>query len=198
MSVTLISRSTRVRAAFLIVAGAFLAACSSTDSVPDLTATGTGGAATDTAATGGNPAFDFSRDGYCPPLQLRAGTGSTVVYERGQEGKRDHVRYQASITQKARECRISGNTLTMDIGISGRVVAGPKGSAGTVRLPVRVVIAKQVGGTKALYSNLFTVPVTLSAPQLNANYREVFRGVSVEVGPNDRNLIVYIGFDEGK
>ena len=190
MSVTLLLRKPVFRAACLIAAAAFLAACSGSDSAPDLTATGTG--------TAGKPEFDFSKDGYCPPLQLRAGTGSLVVYERGQEGKRDHVRYQASITQKARECRITGNTLSMDIGVSGRVVAGPKGRAGSVQLPIRIVIAKQVGGTSALYSNLFTIPVTLSPPQLNANYREVFKNVTVEVGPDDRNLIVYVGFDEGK
>ncbi len=142
-------------------------------------------------------AQDFiKRDNYCPPVQIRAGTSTLEVHERGHEGDQNHVRYLASISQTARECSISGETLTMKIGFAGRVVAGPKGSAGNITLPVRVAVAKQFGGTGPLFSQLYNIPITLSAPSFSADYNKVEQ-VSVQMGPNDRNLIIYVGFDEG-
>lgn len=143
-------------------------------------------------------AADFvKRSDYCPPIEIRAGTASMTVYERGHENESAHVRYLASITQTARECTLVGETLTIKVGIAGRVVAGPKGSAANVTLPLRIAVAKQFGGTGPLYSQLFQIPVVLAAPTFGANYNQVFDQVTVQLGPNDRNLIVYVGFDEG-
>ena len=48
---------------------------------------------------------DFvKKNDYCPPIQIRAGTSSMTVYERGHENETQYVRYLASITQTAREC----------------------------------------------------------------------------------------------
>lgn len=141
---------------------------------------------------------DFiKKNDYCPPIQIRAGTASMTVYERGHENETQYVRYLASITQTARECTMSGDTLTMKIGIAGRVVAGPKGAAGSITLPVRVAVAKQFGGTAPLYSELSKIPVSLTPPSFGANYNQVFEQVTVTAGPQDRNLIIYVGFDEG-
>lgn len=143
-------------------------------------------------------ADDFvKKSDYCPPIQIRAGTATLEVYERGHENEQQYVRYLASISQTARECTMVGDTLTIKVGIAGRVVAGPKGSAGNITLPVRVAVAKQFGGTGPLYSQLFKIPVTLAAPTFNANYHQVFDQVTVNAPPQDRNLIIYIGFDDG-
>jgi len=141
---------------------------------------------------------DFiKRDNYCPPIQVRSGTSTIEVYERGHEKEQAYVRYLASISQTARECSVSGDTLTIKVGVAGRVVAGPKGSAGNITLPVRIAVAKQLGGTGPLYSELFKIPVTLSAPSFGANYNQVFDQVVVQAPPSDRNLIIFVGFDEG-
>jgi hypothetical protein len=150
-----------------------------------------------TAPTKEVTAADFAKkDSYCPPIQIRAGTSSMTVYERGHENETQYVRYLASITQTARECTIAGDTLTIKVGIAGRVVAGPKGSAANVTLPIRIAVAKQFGGTGPLYSQLFKIPVSLAAPSFGANYNHVEQ-VTVTAGPQDRNLIIYVGFDEG-
>ncbi len=142
------------------------------------------------------PADFVKRDSYCPPIQIRAGTATMEVHERGHEGEQQYVRYLASISQKARECSMVGETLTMKIGFAGRVVAGPKGSAGNITLPIRIAVAKQFGGTGPLFSQLYKIPVTLSPPSFGANYNHVEQ-VTVQVPPSDRNLIIYVGFDEG-
>jgi hypothetical protein len=144
-------------------------------------------------------ASDFAPDVYCPPLQLRAGTESLPIYDRGHDGEQEYVRYQAAINKTARQCAMSGDTLTLKIGIEGRVVAGPKGAAGSMSLPVRIAIVKQQGGAKGpLYSRLFKIPVTVSGPTFGADFSQVIENVSVKVGPDDHDLIVYVGFDDGK
>ena len=108
-------------------------------------------------------ASDFvKKSDYCPPIQIRAGTATMTVYERGHENETAYVRYLASISQTARECTMAGDALTIKVGIAGRVVAGPKGSAANVTLPLRVAVAKQFGGTAPLYSELFKIPVGLA------------------------------------
>ncbi|MCB1500640.1 MAG: hypothetical protein KDK07_12760 [Bauldia sp.] len=143
-------------------------------------------------------AADFTKKAdYCPPVQIRSGTGSMTIYERGHENEPNSVRYLASVTQTARQCTLVGDTLTIKVGVAGRVVAGPKGSAGNITLPLRIAVVKQLGGTGPLYSQLFKIPVSLAAPTFGANYNQVYDQVTVTVGPNDRNLIVFVGFDEG-
>lgn len=140
---------------------------------------------------------DFAKSTFCPPVEIRAGTEAMTVYERGREDERDYVRYQASIAKSARECSQSGGTLTMKIGISGRVLAGPKGGAGSITLPLRVAVVKQTQGASPVFSNLYKIPVTITPPTLSTAYNQVFDGISVPVGPQDRDLIVFVGFDEG-
>ncbi len=58
-------------------------------------------------------------------------------------------------------------------------------------------MTKQFGGTGPLYSELFKIPVGLARADFGANYNQVFDQVVVTAGPHDRNLIIYVGFDEG-
>jgi hypothetical protein len=178
----------RLAASILAVVG--LAACS---------ASGGGGLLSGGSATGKKQYSmqDFAKSSYCPPIEIRGGTEAMTIYDSGHDNEPAYVRQQASITRTARECQMAGNTLSIKVGIAGRVIAGPKGGAGTVTLPLRVAITKQVGGSGPLYSNLFKVPVTVSAPDYSADYEQVFP-VSLDIAPADRNLIIYVGFDQGK
>jgi hypothetical protein len=89
----------------------------------------------------------FLKTGYCPPLEIRPGTESVVIYERNHEDDPNFVRFQGSITQTARECHTLGSdTLTIKVGIAGRLTAGPKGGPGKFNLPLRVAVIKQHGG----------------------------------------------------
>ena len=66
-------------------------------------------------------------------------------------------------------------------------------------LPLRVAVTKQISNGKGpLYSQLFKIQVPVAPPTLAADYSQVFDQVHVKVGPDDRDLIVYVGFDEGK
>lgn len=181
-------------AAVALAAG--LAACAS-DS-------GGSGKLAEVLRTGGTdpkgPTFSpdyFTKPAYCPPIQIRAGTESLALYEKGHDGDAGYVRFQAAMGKTARECSATGGAYTIKIGVSGRVVAGPKGTPGTIIVPLRVAVARQmVPGP--LYTQLYKIPVTVDQPTLAADFSQVIDQINLQVGPADRDLIIYIGFDDGK
>ena len=139
----------------------------------------------------------FLSQGYCPPVQIRAGTEALVVHEKGQPEEPAFVRYQGSITTTARECRVLGpQTLAIKIGIKGRLTAGPKGGPGSATLPLRIAVIKQAGSV-VLFSQAINVPVTVSAPSYSAEFAQVVENVTLQLTDQDRDLIVYVGFDTG-
>lgn len=185
--------------AWIIALPAILAACASNSDGKSPLASFLSGGTSSTGATVDNPDYDpdfFLKSGYCPPVEVRSGTEALIVYERGHDQEADHIRYQGSISKTARECRAdAAGQMAIKLGIAGRAVAGPKGGEGTVTLPIRVAVVKQSGGV--LYSELFQVKVAIAPPDYGADFSQVIDQIAVQIAPSDRDLIVYVGFDEG-
>lgn len=132
----------------------------------------------------------------CPPVSIRAGASTYAVAAAGKEATGDNVRYLASITKTARDCRRTGDDITARIGIQGRVIAGPAGAPETVEVPLRVAVV--LGGvnektiaTKAYRTTVTmtedgSVPFTLVADDL------VY---PIPAGAAGDYYIFYIGFD---
>jgi hypothetical protein len=139
----------------------------------------------------------FLKTDYCPPAEIRIGTEALVIYQRGHEGDDQFVRFQGSLSRPVRECHIVGDTMNIKVGISGRLVAGPKGNAGSFTVPIRVAVVRQHDGS-VLFSGLQKAPVSLNEPTYAADYKYVFDNVTFKIGPDDRDLIIYVGYDEGK
>lgn len=158
-----------------------------------------GGAVNSTAAPGSAQAnFEAYLDqGYCPPVQIRSGTEALTIYQKGHEDDQNYVLYQGSLTKLARECHYAGSALLIKVGIAGRLTAGPLGKPGNFALPIRVAIIKQED-SNIFYSDVTKVPVTISAPTFATDFTTVVDNISFEVGPQDRDLIIYVGYDEGK
>lgn len=129
---------------------------------------------------------------YCPELRLRDGTETLRRYANGKEGDNSQVVWQASIVETARECRSDGASLTMRVGVAGRVLAGRAGGAGAqVSAPVRIVVLRFEG--PVLASELRPLSVALGASG-SAAFREVYE-VTVPAPGEDRDYLVYVGFD---
>ena len=154
-----------------------------------------------TRVAGGGPAnpdeIDVRRylgPNYCPELRVRKGTEMLQRFVRGEEVEAGSMIWQASIGDTARECLYDtqGN-LTLRIGVSGRVLAGPKGGPGTVNLPLRITVAKNP--EPVLYSELKQVAVTI--PTANSTvFRNVYE-VTVPSPGRERSYLIYVGFDAG-
>jgi len=135
---------------------------------------------------------------FCPKTQIRDGTEVYRTYEDGitrdTPGALNSVRFQATVTQVARECNYTPTSLGMKIGIKGRVINGPTGATGTINVPIRVAVAS-VDKT-VLYSKLHQVPVSIPEGGTFASFSFVDDQVQLPV-PERNNLVVFVGFDEG-
>jgi len=130
---------------------------------------------------------------YCPQVMLREGTSSFRTYTKGNEDSSDAVIYQASIADQTRTCKYRNGQLLMTVAVAGRVVPGPEGRSGSVELPIRVAI---VQGADTAYSRLGRLPVSVS-PTSGASQFLYTDDQIVLPEPSERNLVIYVGFDEG-
>lgn len=131
---------------------------------------------------------------YCPAVRIRAGTESYRVIPKGQDKEDPNsVRYQATITKVARECAYVGQNLEIKVGARGRVITGPQGEAGDLKMPIRVAVTE---GGETIYSKLHRPTATI--PQGNTNQQFSFVDEEVIIpAPRRTNVRVFIGFDEG-
>ena len=185
------ARGRVVRAATAAAISALLAACTSTGGGAPSSASIAAASGSQAKAETGKAqltAADFTKDVYCPPVFIRAGTETMSLYDKGHDADPEYVRFLGSIGKTARECHQDGDALSIKVG-----------GAGTVTLPLRVAVTKQISNGKGpLFSQLFKIQVPVAPPTLTADYSQVLDQVRVKVGPDDRDLIVYVGFDEGK
>jgi hypothetical protein len=135
---------------------------------------------------------------FCPRAIIRGGTETHRTFvgnvKKDDPGALNSLKFQSTITEVARECNYSPNNLNMRIGIKGRVINGPTGHTGTINVPVRVAVANTAN--EVLYSILHQVPVTIPEGGSNALFSYVDSGINIPP-PENSNLIVYVGFDEG-
>ncbi len=132
----------------------------------------------------------------CPPVNIRPGASTYAVATPGKQPVGNDLRYQATITRTARDCRINGDHITARIGIQGRLIAGPAGIPPMVEIPLRVAvvqggvrekpIATKVYRTTVSFSEGGSVPFSLVAEDLE---------YPVPPGVVGESYIFYIGFD---
>jgi hypothetical protein len=117
----------------------------------------------------------------------------TRSYERGHEDEPAFVVWQGSVGDTARECLYdAAGNLTLRIGVSGRVIAGPRGGPQTVRLPLRIAVVKHKEAVLA--SELY--PLSVAIPPGNSTVFTEVREITVPSPGSSRDYIVYVGFDE--
>jgi hypothetical protein len=156
-----------------------------------------GGRTTTQAAAATEAEIDIRRylgPDFCPEVRVRDGTEALRRYVRGYEDDPGYVVWQASVGQTARECLydLQGN-LTVRVGVSGRVLAGPKGGPGEVTLPLRIAVVQ--GTSNVLASDLYQVAATIPASN-TMSFAEV-REITVPSPGQARNYLIYVGFDDG-
>lgn len=128
----------------------------------------------------------------CPIVEIRSGTESLPLYEAGKQGKDDGLRFQINVQRVARECNIVGDNMVVRVGAAGRVAAGPRGTAGTVNVPVRIAAVKD---DQVLYSKLHTTGVTVGAPDFSALWTAVDDNVVLPANVTSQ-VTIYVGLDD--
>jgi hypothetical protein len=131
---------------------------------------------------------------YCPRTVLHEGTGSYKLYKRKASRENDSgLRFQATILKITRDCTYASGQLQMEVGIAGRIINGPSGEAGTIKLPLRIAVRV---GSELVYSKLHKIDGTIAKGGSNGQFTFVDREVAFPA-PTKTNVRVVVGFDEG-
>ena len=133
----------------------------------------------------------------CPNVDVRSGAATLSVNAPGADASATNLRYQASIGQTARECSVGGGTMTIKVGIQGRVILGPAGAPGQVEVPMRIAVVREGIQPRTIWTKLYRVPVTVPPGQTNVPFLQIEEGITFPI-PSRTDLdayIIYIGFD---
>lgn len=108
-----------------------------------------------------------------------------------------NLRYQVGLGQTARECKLNGSTVTMRVGVQGRVILGPAGGPGQIDLPLRLAVVHEGTEPRTIFTKLNQVSVTVPPGDGNVQFTTIEEDVSFPLpraGIIDE-YIVYVGFD---
>lgn len=130
----------------------------------------------------------------CPRFIVAPRDHHVTFYEQGRTGDALAIMHRGEITKTARECQVEPGRVTVKYGFSGRVLLGPKGKPGDIRLPVNVSVndskrAKITGETVTV-----DVVVGLDKP---IGYFSAVRTVSFDIPEGSRagEFELVVGFD---
>jgi hypothetical protein len=198
---------TRVPVAAVVLSailGAGLAGCSggTTPSIPSVFQTPASNfsnffasvntAATGTTSEGKTPDFE------CPGVTVRDGAATFAQSAVPGDDSAMNLRHQAGIGQTARECKQNGPSLTMRVGVQGRVILGPAGGPGSFELPLRLAVVHEGPEPKTIHTKLVRIPVTIQPGDLNVPFTYIEEDLTFPM-PRPAGLIdeyvVYVGFD---
>ncbi|WP_432284606.1 hypothetical protein SLT36_23075 [Aminobacter sp. BA135] len=130
---------------------------------------------------------------YCPNITLRDGTAFFNSYAKGGQDDPAKLVHQSAITDVTRSCTRADGTMTIKVGVAGKVVVGPAGGAGTITMPIRVAVTR---GEEVLYSELHKNAVQVTDPSVATQW--VFTVPNINIpNPTARDIVIYVGYDEG-
>jgi hypothetical protein len=146
------------------------------------------------AATTTPVAHDLTA-GDCPRISVSGGDGQLTVFDAGRVGDNLAIRHRGEITGTARECEISSEQVTVKYGIAGRVLLGPLGQTGTVRLPLLVNVTDSA--QKTVKTEKISVAVNVDADKPYGNFSIVQRvTLPLAAGANPGDFKLSVSFDK--
>jgi len=132
----------------------------------------------------------------CPVADIRSGA-STLQVNAGRDTSANTLRYQATIARLARECAVRGPTMTVKVGVQGRVVIGPAGGPGQIEVPLRYALVHEGPEPKTILTKFYRFPVTIAEGQGNVPFLHIEEDITFTVPSRGQldNYVVYVGFD---
>ena len=143
-------------------------------------------------ATGPDPDQD------CPTVDVRQGAATVQVTATAKDPNPGALRYQLSVSRTARECAIAGGSMTMKVGVQGRIILGPAGISGQVDVPLRLAVVREGVDPKTIWTKFYKIPVVLPAGQSNVPFTYVEENLAFPVPPAGEldAYVIYVGFDQ--
>jgi hypothetical protein len=133
----------------------------------------------------------------CPATDIRTGAATLRLSAGGREATSENLRYQATIARLARECSVRGPTMTVKVGVQGRVVIGPAGGPGQLDIPLRYAVVHEGPNPKTIVTKLTRFPVVIGEDQSNVPFLQIEEDLTFNVTSRAalENYVVYVGFD---
>jgi hypothetical protein len=134
----------------------------------------------------------------CPGVDIRTGASTLEVAAKSAQPTAGDLRYQLSFGQTARECLVQGGTLSIKVGVQGRIILGPMGTPGQVNVPLRYAVVREGPEPKTIATKFKRLAVAIPADQTHVQFVDVEEGLSFPL-PSRSDLeayVVYVGFDE--
>ena len=184
----------RARAAALIASAAMISGCSSVSSVVDRYETTGAIARQDQPESRTPPAAKIE----CPGVDIRPGASTLNIAVKRDQATAGDLRYQLSFGRTARECSLRDGTMSIKVGVEGRVILGPFGAPGKVDVPLRFAVVREGPEPKLIVSQFKRIGVTIAADRTRAQFVDVEDGLSFPLPPAAElaAYVVYVGFDE--
>jgi hypothetical protein len=134
----------------------------------------------------------------CPGVDIRTGASTLEVAARSDQPTAGDLRYQLSFGQTARECLVQAGTMSIKVGVQGRVILGPMGAPGKIDVPLRYAVVREGPEPKTIATKFKRVSVIVPPDQTHLQFVDVEEGLSFPL-PSRSELeayVVYVGFDE--
>ncbi len=130
----------------------------------------------------------------CPKFKIWPTGNQLTIYQKGKIGDNTAIRHRGEISKVARECSLGAGNITVKFGVSGRVLLGPKGTAGKKVLPMLVYVTGQTG--KKIMTSRVNVSMNIAAGKPFGYFSSINRitfKVPKNTSPN--KLKIYVAFD---
>jgi hypothetical protein len=133
----------------------------------------------------------------CPAVAVRQGASTMQISANPADPTPLNMRYQVGVGETARECKLVGNTVSMRIGIQGRVILGPAGGGGQIDVPVRLAVVREGPEPRPIATRLHRVSVAIPQNDGNVSFTTIEEDLSFPMPPGGDidSYVVYVGFD---
>lgn len=131
----------------------------------------------------------------CPRLSVSPHGNHLTIYEDGRAGDGLAIMHRGEITKTARECQIGPGRVTVRYGFSGRVLLGPRGRPGNIKLPITVMVTDAKRAKIAADTVSIDATVAVDNP---IGYFSAVRSVTFDVpeGARPGEFELFVGFDQ--
>jgi len=131
---------------------------------------------------------------HCPRFSVWPRDRLLTIYEVGQVGDGLAIKHRGEITKTARECQISPDKIQVKYGFAGRVLLGPKGKPGTIRLPVKVHVTDLNRNIITTQNHNLAVTITPDSP---LGFFSVVQTITIPLpaGSTPSDYRLFVAFD---
>ena len=146
------------------------------------------------AGDGTAPAAITAEAGGCPRFIVGQRDNNLTIYEAGRVGDGLAIMHRGEITKTGRECQVEPGKVIVRYGFAGRVLLGPKGKTGNIKLPVTITVTDAKREKIATDSVKIDVDVAVDKP---IGYFSAVKAITIPIPEGSRpgEFEILVGFD---